>query len=163
MVVLSLATQSSPLCHGDAGNITTAQLWWSPYLLLCLVQQLPLLPPGLTATGSKIRLCQNLEPSQPGVWKPEFGPTLTFKDYTDVGLHSNGNSRFISTVYFKLHLGQCYNVSKVIDFPRYNMKCSGGNVTLRGIINVLSRFPVHFMFYRGNLNYCSNNVGVREY
>ena len=49
-----------------------------------------------------------------------------------------------------------YTVSKEIDFPRYNMKCSGENVTLRGIFHV-SCFPLHFMFC-GNLDYFSDNV-----
>ena len=44
-----------------------------------------------------------------------------------------------------------YTVLKVIDFPRYNMKCSGENVILRGIV---SGFPLHFMFYRGNFESC---------
>ena len=51
-----------------------------------------------------------------------------------------------------------YTVPKVIDFPRYNMKCSWGNVILRGIVHVVSGFPLHFMFYRGNLDYFSNRV-----
>ena len=29
---------------------------------------------------------------------------------------------------------------------------------LRGIFHVLSRFPLHFMLYRGNLDYLSNSV-----
>ena len=44
-------------------------------------------------------------------------------------------------------------VSKEIDFPRYNMKYSGGNVILSGIFHVVSCFPLHFMLYRGNLDY----------
>ena len=28
-------------------------------------------------------------------------------------------------------------VPKIIDFPRYNMKCSGENMILRGIVHVL--------------------------
>ena len=27
---------------------------------------------------------------------------------------------------------------------RYNMKCNGGNVTLRGIFHVILCFPLHF-------------------
>ena len=38
------------------------------------------------------------------------------------------------------------------------MKCSGENVILRGIVHVVSGFPLHFMFYRGNLDYFSNRV-----
>ena len=33
-----------------------------------------------------------------------------------------------------------YTVLKVIEFPRYNMKCSGGNDILHGIFCVVSRF-----------------------
>ena len=47
---------------------------------------------------------------------------------------------------------------KVIDFPRFNMKCSGEIVILRGIVHVVSRFPVHFILYRGNLDCFSNSV-----
>ena len=36
-----------------------------------------------------------------------------------------------------------YTVPKVIDFPRYNMKCSEENVILRGIFHVVSGFPLH--------------------
>ena len=52
----------------------------------------------------------------------------------------------------------CHTVPKVIDFPRYNMKCSGENVILRGIVHVVSGFPLHFMFYSGNLDCFSNRV-----
>ena len=45
-----------------------------------------------------------------------------------------------------------HTVPKVIDFPRYNMKCRGENVILRGMLHVVSRFPLHFMLYRGNLD-----------
>ena len=38
------------------------------------------------------------------------------------------------------------------------MKCSGDNVILRGIVHVVSGFPLHFMFYRGNLDCFSNMV-----
>ena len=37
------------------------------------------------------------------------------------------------------------------------MKCSGENVILRGIFHVVSRFPPHFMLYRGNFDYFSNS------
>ena len=46
-----------------------------------------------------------------------------------------------------------YTVPKAIDFPRYNMKCRWENVILRGIFHVVSRFPLHFMLYRGTLDY----------
>ena len=49
-------------------------------------------------------------------------------------------------------------VSKVFDFPRYDMKSSGENETLRGIFHVVSRFPLHFMIYRGNLDYFLDSV-----
>ena len=54
--------------------------------------------------------------------------------------------------------GIVYTVPKIIDFPRYNMKCSGENVILRGIVHVASGFPLHFMFYRGKLDCFSNRV-----
>ena len=47
---------------------------------------------------------------------------------------------------------------KKIDFPRYNMKCSGKNVILRGICHVVSRFPLNFMLYHGNMDCFSNSV-----
>ena len=40
------------------------------------------------------------------------------------------------------------------------MKCSGGNVILRGIVHAVSGFPLHFMLYRGNLDCFSNRVGA---
>ena len=53
-----------------------------------------------------------------------------------------------------------YTVPKVIDFPRYNMKCSGENVILREIFHVVSCFPLHFMLYHGNLGCFSNSVCI---
>ena len=47
---------------------------------------------------------------------------------------------------------------KVIDFPRYNMKCRAENVILRRIVHVGSGFPLHFMLYLGNLVCFSNRV-----
>ena len=38
-----------------------------------------------------------------------------------------------------------YTVPKVIDFPRYNIQCSGENVILRGIVHVVSVFLYKFM------------------
>ena len=35
--------------------------------------------------------------------------------------------------------------TKVIDFPRYNTKCSGENAILREGFHVVSCFPLHFM------------------
>ena len=51
-----------------------------------------------------------------------------------------------------------YTVTKVINFPRYNMKCCGENVILRGIVHAVSGFPLHFMLYRRNLDCFSNMV-----
>ena len=51
-----------------------------------------------------------------------------------------------------------FTVPKVIDFPRYDMKCSGENVILRGIFHLVSCFPLHFMLFRGNLDCFSNRV-----
>ena len=36
-------------------------------------------------------------------------------------------------------------VPKVIDFPRYNMKCSGENVILREIVHVVPGFPLQYI------------------
>ena len=47
----------------------------------------------------------------------------------------------------------CYTVPKEIDFPRYYMKCCVENEILRGIFRVVSRFPLHFVFYLENLDY----------
>ena len=37
------------------------------------------------------------------------------------------------------------------------MKCSGENLILRGIVHVVSGFPLHSMLYRGNLDSFSNS------
>ena len=50
-------------------------------------------------------------------------------------------------------------VPNEINFPRYNMKCSGENVIQRGIFHVVSCFPLHFMLYHGHFNYFSDSVG----
>ena len=42
------------------------------------------------------------------------------------------------------------------------MKCCGENVILCGIAHVVSGFPLHFMFYRGNLN-CFSSMAKRCY
>ena len=47
-----------------------------------------------------------------------------------------------------------YTVPKIIDFPRYNKK----NVARKtlyyfGIFRVVSRFPLHFVLYLGNVDY----------
>ena len=47
--------------------------------------------------------------------------------------------------------------------PRYNMKCSGEIVILRGIFHVVSGFPLHFMLYCGNLDCFSNSVQYCQY
>ena len=49
-------------------------------------------------------------------------------------------------------------VPKVIDFPRYKMKCCEENVILPGICHVVSHFPLLFMLYRGNLDCFSNSA-----
>ena len=53
-----------------------------------------------------------------------------------------------------------HTVPKVIDFPRYNMKCSGENVILHGIFHVVSCFPLNFMLNRGNLDYFLDSAGL---
>ena len=44
-----------------------------------------------------------------------------------------------------------YTVPKVIDFPRYNTKCSGENEILRGIFRAVSRFPLQFVLYSSDI------------
>ena len=56
-----------------------------------------------------------------------------------------------------------YTVPTEIDFPQYNMKCSGENVIHRGIFHVVSCFPLHFMLYCGNLDNFSDRVYVIMY
>ena len=38
------------------------------------------------------------------------------------------------------------------------MKCSGENVILCGLFHVVSCFTLHFILYRGNLDYFSDSV-----
>ena len=45
-------------------------------------------------------------------------------------------------------------VPKVINFPQYN----GQNEILGGIFHVVSRFPLHFVLYHGNLDYFLDSV-----
>ena len=45
-----------------------------------------------------------------------------------------------------------YAVPKVINIPRYNMKCCGEIMILRGIFCVESFFPLHFVLYHGNFD-----------
>ena len=54
-------------------------------------------------------------------------------------------------------------VPKVIDFQRYNMKCSGENEILRGTFHVVSRFLLHLMLYRGNFDYFLNSVETQKF
>ena len=56
-----------------------------------------------------------------------------------------------------------YTVPKEIYFPRYNMKCSGENLILRGKVHVISDFPLHvyFMLYRGNVDCFSNSLSCK--
>ena len=49
-------------------------------------------------------------------------------------------------------------VLKIIDFPRYNMECSGQHEILHGIFRVESRFPLHFVLYLCNLDYLLASV-----
>ena len=46
-----------------------------------------------------------------------------------------------------------YTVPKEINFSRYDMKCSGENVILRGIFLVVSCSPLHFMLSRNHYHY----------
>ena len=39
-----------------------------------------------------------------------------------------------------------YTVPKLIDFPQFNMKCSGGNVMLRGRFCAVSGFPLYLCY-----------------
>ena len=57
-----------------------------------------------------------------------------------------------------LFLLAVYTVPKEIDFPRYNMKFSRGNVILGRIFHLVSCFPLHLMLYRGNVDWFSNSV-----
>ena len=84
----------------------------------------------------------------------QLQPTLTT---THIGTTGNGTQHHQQINTFSCRIVRC-TVPKVIDFPRYNMKCSGENVILRGIFHVVSRFPLLFMLYRGNLDCFSNNV-----
>ena len=52
----------------------------------------------------------------------------------------------------------CPKGNRLSGLPRYNMKCSRENVILRGIFNVVSGFPLHFMLYRENLDCFSNSA-----
>ena len=54
-----------------------------------------------------------------------------------------------------------YTIPKEINFPRYNMKCSGANVILRGLFLVVSCFPKHLMLYNWNLDCFSNSVRTK--
>ena len=62
--------------------------------------------------------------------------------------------------YSKKIASYMYTVPKEIDFPQFNMKCSGENVILCGIFHVCRMMfsILHFMFYRGNLDYFSEGV-----
>ena len=56
--------------------------------------------------------------------------------------------------------GNSYTLPKEIHFPRYNMKFSGDNVILQGIVHVVSCFPLHFMLYSENLDFFSDSVNA---
>ena len=51
----------------------------------------------------------------------------------------------------------------VLDFPRYNTKCSGEHEILREIFHAASRFPLHFVLYPGNFDHLLDSVHVRPY
>ena len=53
-----------------------------------------------------------------------------------------------------------YTAPKVIDFPRYSMKCSEENEILHGIFHVVFRYTLHFMLYCGNFDYFLDSVEV---
>ena len=95
-----------------------------------------------------------------GINTCEFWPSWIL---AKISLHSSVSRKFLYRLHCSTpaHFAQYsakYTVPKVIDFPRYNMKYSGENVILRGIVHVVSRFPLHFMFYRGNFDSFSNSV-----
>ena len=59
-----------------------------------------------------------------------------------------------------------YTVTKVVDFPRYNIKCCGENMILQYteyFMYVVSHFPIHFMLYRGNLDYFLDSRNNLQY
>ena len=51
-----------------------------------------------------------------------------------------------------------HTVPKVLNFLRYNMTYSGAKVILRGLVHVVSCFPLHFILYHRNLNCFSNSA-----
>ena len=59
-------------------------------------------------------------------------------------------------------LSTVYTVPKIIDFPRNNTKYSGKNEMLREIFCAVSRFPLHFVLYLGNLDYILNSVYIQS-
>ena len=71
--------------------------------------------------------------------------------------------RFFIIERFRLFLGQCtYTVQNVIDFPRYNTKCSGENQILCEQFRAASRFPLHSVLYLGNFDYFLDSVSREE-
>ena len=58
------------------------------------------------------------------------------------------------------HMIRCrYTLSqRKSNFPRYNLKCSGENVILRGIFHGVSCLTLHVMSYRRNLDYFSDSA-----
>ena len=77
---------------------------------------------------------------------------LQFSPDKRVLVSAVGEVQLRGVLFWKARLG--YTVPKEIDFPQYNMNCSGENVILRGIVHVVlvSCFPLHFMIYRGNFD-----------
>ena len=69
-----------------------------------------------------------------------------FKLQEKVFSECNWTILFISTVKWP-------TILQAIDFPRYKMKCSVKNEILYGIFRVVSRFPLPFLLYLGNVDY----------
>ena len=93
------------------------------------------------------------------LWWPAIVFILRKKEYTE-SIECKANRIYVRIFYRCCGGVGLYTVPKVIDFPQYNMKCSGENVILRGIVHVVSGSPLHFMFYRRNLDCFSNRVGL---
>ena len=119
---------------------------------------------------SPIFLPQNLFPQLPFPWSHStvslrlhfyVSPSLSFclPPYLIVSDHYPFCFSVLEYVYCIFTLSRYPHCPKGNrDFLRYNMKSSGENVTRRGIFHVVSRFPLHFMFYRGHLDYFLDNV-----
>ena len=77
-------------------------------------------------------------------------------------LSSKQNVYFVSSSHFCIFQAFknyfTYSVLNEIDFPRHDITCSRENLILRGKFQVVSCFPLHFMLYRGNLDYFLDSV-----